>query len=32
MKVFICWSEERSKKIAEELRTWLKTVIQQIDP
>ena len=32
MKVFICWSKGRSKKIAEELRTWLKTVIQQIDP
>lgn len=32
MKVFICWSEGRSKKIAEELRTWLKMVIQQIDP
>jgi hypothetical protein len=32
MKVFICWSEGRSKTIAEELRTWLKIVIQQIDP
>jgi hypothetical protein len=32
MKVFICWSEGRSKRIAEELRTWLKMVIQQIDP
>lgn len=32
MKVFICWSQERSKTIAEELRSWLKIVIQQIDP
>jgi hypothetical protein len=32
MKVFICWSQERSKTIAEELRRWLKIVIQQIDP
>lgn len=32
MKVFICWSEGRSKRIAEELRTWLKMVIQQLDP
>lgn len=32
MKVFICWSEGRSNKIAEELRSWLKKVIQQVDP
>lgn len=32
MKVFICWSEERSKKVAEALRDWLKRVIQQLEP
>jgi hypothetical protein len=32
MKVFICWSEERSKRVAETLRIWLKKVIQQLDP
>ena len=32
MKVFICWSEERSKLVAETLRGWLKRVIQQLEP
>jgi hypothetical protein len=32
MKVFICWSGERSQKVAETLREWLKRVIQQLDP
>lgn len=32
MKVFICWSGERSKSIASNLRDWLPRVIQQIDP
>jgi hypothetical protein len=32
VKVFICWSEERSKAMAEALRDWLPDVIQAIDP
>ncbi len=32
MKVFICWSGEQSKVVAETLRSWLKRVIQQVDP
>lgn len=32
MKVFICWSEGRSKVVAETLRSWLKRVIQQLEP
>lgn len=32
MKVFICWSEERSKVVAEALRDWLKRVIQELKP
>lgn len=32
MKVFICWSEERSRVVAENLRDWLKRVIQQLRP
>ncbi len=32
MKVFISWSGERSKKVAEALREWLPNVIQAIDP
>ena len=32
MKVFISWSGERSKYIAESLRTWLPKVIQAVEP
>lgn len=32
MKVFICWSEARSRVVAEYLRDWLKRVIQQLKP
>ena len=32
MKVFISWSGERSKKLAEALREWLPNVIQALDP
>ncbi len=32
MKVFICWSEERSKVVAEALHVWLKRVIQELKP
>lgn len=32
MLVFISWSGNRSKYIAEALRTWLKDVIQSIEP
>jgi hypothetical protein len=32
MKVFISWSGDRSKAIAEELRDWLPTIVQSIDP
>lgn len=32
MKVFISWSEERSRRVAELLRTWLKCVIQNSEP
>jgi hypothetical protein len=32
MKVFISWSGERSKMLAEALRSWLPTVIQAVDP
>lgn len=32
MLVFISWSGERSKKVAEFLETWLKQVIQNVDP
>lgn len=32
MKVFISWSGERSKKIAEALKQWLRYVIQSVDP
>lgn len=32
MKVFLSWSGERSRHIAEALRLWLKDVIQALDP
>jgi hypothetical protein len=32
MKVFICWSGDRSMRIAAFLRSWLPTVHQNIDP
>ena len=32
MKVFISWSGDRSKAIAEELRDWLPTIVQSIEP
>ncbi|MDI1355376.1 MAG: toll/interleukin-1 receptor domain-containing protein [bacterium] len=32
MKIFLSWSEERSKFIAEALRNWLPNVIQVIEP
>ncbi|MYY04021.1 MULTISPECIES: toll/interleukin-1 receptor domain-containing protein [unclassified Streptomyces] len=32
MKVFLSWSGERSRKIAEALRSWIPDVIQGIDP
>ncbi len=32
MLVFISWSGERSRYVAEQLRTWLKDVIQTIEP
>lgn len=32
MKIFLSWSEERSKFIAEALRNWLPNVIQLIEP
>jgi hypothetical protein len=32
MKVFICWSGDRSGRIAAFLREWLPSVLQNIDP
>jgi hypothetical protein len=32
MKVFISWSGPRSQAIAQTLHTWLKDVIQTLDP
>lgn len=32
MEVFISWSKAASKAVAQELRTWLPEVIQQIEP
>ncbi|MGW5351846.1 hypothetical protein ACWERV_15225 [Streptomyces sp. NPDC004031] len=32
MKVFLSWSGERSRKVAEALKYWIPDVIQEIDP
>lgn len=32
MKVFICWSGDRSELVAERLRDWLPNVFQDIEP
>lgn len=32
MKVFISWSGDRSKAIAEELRDWLPIIVQSLEP
>ena len=32
MRVFISWSEQKSKAVAELLKTWIKGVIQATDP
>ena len=32
MKVFISWSGERSNKIAEVLKKWIKRVVQSVEP
>jgi len=32
MKIFISWSGQRSKKVAELLEVWVKCVIQAVDP
>jgi len=32
MKLFISWSGERSRKLAQNLRTWIPKIIQDVDP
>jgi hypothetical protein len=32
MKLFISWSEARSKAVAETLSWWLKQLINEVDP
>jgi hypothetical protein len=32
MKVFICWSGERSKQLAETIHTWVRDVLQAVEP